>query len=180
MSRTSRGQAGIARQHVNNTGLGSASKEEGLSCGHDSDGCACAVLGSVLLTWRPTRRPGTGGTWWSRRDFEMFSRTALSTTEAGCSLSSFFDGDDEGGGAEILVGSWERRRKMKFAAEFVRAHQINVADARLASTTASAKPLDATIAQQSKSLIVSSSIQCCACFSFYCVQAHRVMQNTSS
>ena len=36
-----RGQAGIAREHVNNTGLGSASKEEGLPCGHDSGKCAC-------------------------------------------------------------------------------------------------------------------------------------------
>ena len=148
-----------------------------LPCGHDSDDCACAVLGSVLLTWMPTRRPGTCGTWRSRRDFDMCSRTALSTTEAGCSLSSFFDGEDEGGGSEILVTGWERRREMKFPAEFVRAHQIDVADPSLASTTGTGKAVGRD-AQQSKSLIVSSYIQCCAPFS--CVQAHRVMQNTSS
>ena len=37
------------------------------------------------------------------------------------------------------MGSWERRREMKFAAEFVRAHQIDVADPRLASTTGLSK-----------------------------------------
>ena len=92
-----------------------------------------------LLTWRPTRRPGTGGTWKSRRDFEMFSRTALSTTERAAAFHHFSTAKMRVEELRFLVGSWERRREMKFPAEFVRAHQIDVADPSLASTTGPGK-----------------------------------------